>query len=414
MVSPRNDDPSPQPEKLRQISFFIEMPDAVAFPHHADFTFWLPERVPALDGVTVQTTSNSQPRAFQEGRLFVTVKFWQAKAALRLPFTEALWSVIDAVIQGRPETREEPPGIDSYRTVIQTTTLLMDEDGDQAVTTAFDRCLHWIQRLCRAYRIATHQMIEPVSIERLPLAVPFAVTPLGEPYTDLTGIFTLHLNTPDLVPPDPLTSEVQSRVNAVLQRLPTGDPFTFAHEQFEEARRFFYRVGDYGNAVTHAHIAAEILLDGVLMFMLWEEKKSAADAAKVFDSGLAKRVRLDYSPRLGGNWDPTSSGAVGKFDQDLMKLRGRVVHAGYEPSKAETDAALRAYGDLFDFVKDRLIEKRNKYPISVLHIAGQPGLERRGLWKGRIKQFVEDPANHDSKWLVAFSKWRDDANAFRT
>lgn len=397
--------------QLRKVSFFIEMPEAIAMPHDSEFTFWLPDLVPELDNVVITMSENARPISFPEGRLFVYIRFCQVKAQLRLPFTDALWTVVEAATSMPKSEMHDGPMIDSYRTVIHVSTLLINGESEDGIRIAFDRCFERIRQFCRAYRTTSHQLISPVTLSRLPLGLPYAVAKLDERFSGITGWLQLHYFFPDLQPRDPLESDEIERLHVVIERQSMNDPFLSSQWQSDEARRLMNRSGDKSDAVVHAHLAAEIFLDGVLLYMLWETGTSPQEAAKLFDDGLAKRVRRDYAPRLGGNWNP-SSGPMSAFKKDLLHLRGRVVHSGYEPSTEEAETALDAYLQIVEFVKNRLADKRLTYPRTTLMVLGRPGLERMGLWKGWMEAFMSD-ARDEPQWSTSFRDWRDAVDAIR-
>ncbi len=396
---------------LRKIVFIIEMPEPIAMPQLAEFTFWLDERVPELDGVTLSMSPNSKPISFPEGRSFVHLQFWQVTSSLRLPFSDALFKVVEQ-ITGQGEHDAVGPDLESYRTVVESTTLMIGGENENALSAAFDRCLVQLQQLCRAFRSTTHERISRVSVERLPLIIPYSVSNLYDRFQGVTGWFMLHANFPDNIPRDPISDEELNRLHEVLMRQSQADPFLLAQEQSDEARRLLYRAGDYGDAVMHAHLAAEIFLDGVLLYMLWESGATASEVAKLFDDGLAKRVRRDFAPNLGGNWN-TDKGPMASFAANLMKIRGRVVHGGYEPSRGEAETALDTYIQVVDFVKSRLAEKRFTFPRTTLMVLGQPGLERMGLWKGKVTE-VWDRLKDEPSWASSFRDWRDEVDSHRT
>ncbi|MFD3473120.1 hypothetical protein ACFWWM_43800 [Streptomyces sp. NPDC058682] len=128
---------------------------------------------------------------------------------------------------------------------------------------------------------------------------------------------------------DQLTS-----LNAHLQRLWDGSPLEPAMERATDARRAFRRDGDYRNAVVQAAMFAEIVLTSTLSLMLWEEQleaPSVEQAVVVFDfsrgGGLATRVKTEYAPRLGGDWNRTLPGPVHDWTHAVAALRNRVVQA---------------------------------------------------------------------------------------
>jgi len=396
-----------------KITFMIEMPDAIAIPHGSDFTFWLPDNVRALDDVEIRMFPESEPIRFKEGKQFVYFRFWQKVTTLRLPFTDAVWDVV-SVITGNDsrDVANDPPMIEAYRTVVQTSTLISDPNDIGQVSDAFNRCIEWVTKFCRSFSTATGDLIAPITAERLPSLVLYSTADLASSFRELRGL-VLHYNLPDHFPRQILDASEIERIHIILQRQSVLDPFSLAQEHIVEARRFFDRLGDYGDAVIHCQLAAEVFLDGVLMYLLWEDGHSPDEVVSIFERGLASRIRREYSPRLGGNWNTTTHGAVGRFDAHLMKLRGRVVHAGYRPTSEEVLQAFDAYQSIQKFVKDRLAAKRSRYPRSALMVLGKPGFERRGSWNAKMDEFLNETRD-EPDWGSAFRDWREILNSLRS
>src|SRR4030095_14628537 len=98
--------------------------------------------------------------------------------------------------------------------------------------------------------------------------------------------------------------------------------------------------GDMRAATIYAAIAAESLLTEVQLHLMWEEKRTPEEVANSWIESLDTRIRTEFHTRLGGNWDPTASGPIGRWNSSVSALRHRVVHAGYTPSFEEAKDAI--------------------------------------------------------------------------
>ena len=117
------------------------------------------------------------------------------------------------------------------------------------------------------------------------------------------------------------------------------------------------------------------------------------------------RLAREFPSRLKGVWDTKGSGLVAQWFEHSYKLRHRVVHGGYNPSRFEAEQALESVVGLETHLFDRLAERRMDYPRSTLMTLGPPGLKRRNLWSGKIKRFYDGPARDEADWRESFSSW---------
>jgi len=152
-----------------------------------------------------------------------------------------------------------------------------------------------------------------------------------------------------------------------------------------------------------------VLFNTVLLSMAWEEGLSASKAAGWFKENLPKRLRTHYAKRLGGNWDTYSwTAPLGSWYRELYQCRNRVVHTGHLPSMHEAMAAVEARDAAEEYIVSRLADGRNRYPRTVLMVSGIPGLQRRGVYSGRIQQFVEEQAGSEPDWTMALTSFMAD------
>jgi hypothetical protein len=354
-------------ERIRLATFFIPLTEPLALPHAMTIGFeedgesglaegtpgWVVENVPTSPGVSL-------------ARNFVSLRLWHAKSSMvqiREQFAVAA-RVARAVTGGREERAQgDDDGCISTLTVIEAITPVLG--GDTPVEQAFDRCLARVSQLATAYGLASKQSLAPVTRARLPMFVHVAYRWSDSRSFDESDLFTLNYN--DVLRHQPVPVQ-EARVAHFAGELQLGGPLVSYMQVSAEARRFFDREGDARAAVIMAQTACEVLLDGLLSAMLWEEGVSPADAStNYFQVALASRVKKHYSTRLaGGPWTLEGRGPVADWHTQLAALRNRCVHGGYTPSHDEAIKASQAELALLEFVMSRLRAKRAIFPRASL------------------------------------------------
>jgi hypothetical protein len=119
---------------------------------------------------------------------------------------------------------------------------------------------------------------------------------------------------------------------------------------------------------------------------------------------LYKSLIVTTLPQLlGGRWDVKAPGTpVGDYWTKLYLLRNRVVHGGYEPSSEDARQAHEVHGGLREYVKERLWERRRRFPRTLISLVARDEFVRRG-WRDpwldeRVAEMSTEPAPH---WLPA-------------
>jgi hypothetical protein len=400
------------------VVFFFRLPDALPLPDGSTYTFELDDPVPELEGVQLFPVADAEPWAWEGGNNFVSLRFWRT-SAIPIPLAAQFAVVDEALERGLPsEFRPEEPsnreslaaeGLadqDTYSTVVEAVTTMKGESSEQALSDAFDNCLEKAIDIFRACRLIAGTAIHHLSYERLDPIVLYARRSLSGAWDyESLSLLLLHLRAGQLAPPPLGRSEVEG-LNQHIEMLLRDHPLLPYAERRLDARVARYVDGDYGDTIVQVQIAAEILFDAVLQLMLWEEGVDAADAAdSIYGVGLAKRVRTHYHPRLGGDWRTDGSGAIAEWSTAVARLRGRVVHAGYRPSREEAQNALASADRLEAFIRERMARRRNQYPRTALVALGRRGLLAERAWTRRIRDFL-DRADEEPDWLVAFGEWR--------
>ncbi|MFJ8563221.1 hypothetical protein [Streptomyces sp. NPDC093514] len=403
------------------LTFLVALPFPCPLPHGAVITKMLPGTVGGLDGMEMRPSLDGPvlPSAAQ-GRPCVSLKFWQLRE-LQSGGSMHLASLMQvcADITGRPLPEEDlvDGTVDAYRTVVEMVTIQSTErldPQDDVLREMFARCFDVLTDVSSMARLVLPHSNPVAAPEQIAVALWLARTMTGSYAEGAMGVMLL---TPPSSPLGTVLDENElNRLDAYLQRLWDGSPLELAMERATEARRAFRRDGDYRNAVVQAAMFAEIVLTSTLSLMMWEEQleaPSVEQAVAVFDfsrGGLATRVKTEYAPRLGGDWNHTIPGPVHDWTHAVAALRNRVVHRGYRPTYQETEDALAGADALLEFIKARLAQRVARYPRTALLTLGEPGLRRLGGWR-QASAYLEDPQQVPDLWFAEFAAWREAVDA---
>ncbi|MGI8855177.1 MAG: hypothetical protein ACR2JW_05465 [Thermomicrobiales bacterium] len=346
-----------------------------------------------------------------EARAFVSFRFWQyMKQYQPQALTDSVDAVMRAVLPNHLHASSENAGardpVDTYETVVEASTLTEEtKDVGEETEHAFTLLLEHLQQLLRAYQVTAKHHVPILTRHRLQPAVLLATRDaMANTWSDSMSIYITSLFTGEPIAEPPLDSIEMDRLAATLQQFIRRNPVVIVNERMVMARYALNKTGDYAGAVIHAHIAVEVLMDSVLTFALFEEQMKAEDAAVIFSEAAQKRVRTHYGKRLGGDWNPNTSKAIMQWAKVLAPMRNRIVHMGYLPSYEEAHDAIDVVPTIADFVLDRIVQKRVRYPYLALIFLGRSGLEERKAWTRRI---IDLSATLDiPEWLKAYNRWR--------
>jgi hypothetical protein len=342
------------------------------------------------------------------------------KAAFQDPSEEFAWSA--EVTDGARTTNDNATdGVDApvtpplgmageYMTIIEGVTLLNHDDQPDPLSAAFDRVVDAIAEGVRAYRVSSRRPVAPITRERLPFSIYFLLRNVTEPYEWGHSLFMTHLNPPGAIPYQVFTPEQLEQFQRYVELGRRGHPLFPFVERALDAERVLMISGDTANAVILAQVSIEIFLDTVLELLLLDERTDAATAISILDEPLLRKVRRYFPERLGGDWN-SDSGLIGVWRERANALRGRVVHAGYTPSREEAWGAIRACHELESFVRDQIAQKATRYPRAALVVLGQPGLESRAAWGRRIAGLADelgDSLEAHAAWMNQLEDARSD------
>lgn len=397
--------------------FVLLLPDPVPLPHGSTWTHELDLPAPGLEGVARQVTADTPTRE-PAGFNFVSLKFWQVREASAHSYSAAS-RVVDAISSTvRLSDSAGPQTEDAYRTVVEAVTWVEDSSDREEASRALDRCVDELLALHRSYRLGARALVPSLTYERIhPVVMRLGRRPESEDPAEVHGIVILdHTNMP-VAAPEPLKDATREEMALVSPRLSAGDPFMLYMERRLEGMTEGLVNGRHGESVVQTAIAAEILLDAILGLLMWEESEAEqmteADAAAVFSTDLLPRVRSEYHPRLGGQWALGAENLSPWYEQ-LARLRGRVVHAGYRPDAVEAQLARNALVTLESFIGDRLAKNSSAYPKTAWLFLGDAGFAKRGKPKAPRKwaEALGQPiAEAQRAWVHQYVAWREAVNA---
>jgi hypothetical protein len=404
----------------RKVIFFVALPEPLRFPSGFILPFSLPEETSELEDMPMRSTPEGPPSPTEvEGHQFVSLRFWQAPytggrtADVMEALSAVLPQALPPAVHGRTANSQPPPAPESQITIVEMVTLASTDVETDWVTDAFDRCFSCLQDVARAYRIRDN--VRPqLTRERLHPFALWTSQDMSEGAWD-TGlsIFLITFNLPEVADSEPLQTDQSHEFIRFVSELRRGHPAFLCLERMADARTALQRDGDYGEAVVQAAIAVEVLLQSALAVVLWEQGMDPQQAGReVFTKPLARLVRGECAAHLGGGvrWQATSPGPVLDWDQDLARLRHRVVHTGYQPALEEARRALAAAEGMRTFVADRLVANASRSPRAALILVGPDGLERREAWTRRMRTFAEEQAPQEDDWLMSFQAWREEVD----
>ena len=287
-------------------------------------------------------------------------------------------------------------------------------DQDELLA-ALDTALEHVRFVQRAYAKATERPVRLLNRSLLPLVVPTYVGTLDQSGERPHFVDSITWAIDGSAPPsevglsdEELNSEALDNLLHAADYLNALGAFgTYVDLRREAMVQKFFE-GNRRMTVLAAAAAGEVLLETLLLHLLWEEGSRPSDVATLFDPNGSHtlRVRRHLGHRLGGSWDDKGPSAASAYFRNLVHLRHRVVHKGYDPRPQEADAAYSALFDLEGHVGDQLSQgaRLRRYPRTAMSWMGESGLRRRNRFTNFVRGLSEDP--REPNWRDAFARWR--------
>ncbi|MFI9406879.1 hypothetical protein [Nocardia sp. NPDC052316] len=398
------------------------LPDGIPVPDQTTWSFETDELEPLLDDVTFAPVDGMTSLPSDGvGRNFVSLRFWQVEDETEPPFNvdaNHLLKAFSKVHPGMHQTPEPKTKVSTtprYRTAVEAVTFVASNDdlvSDGTKPDPLTRCIDKILDWHRVYRVFAESPTPELTYAQIfPIVLTFRRRPADAIVTP-SGL--IHLSSENIKFGALATDIGNVKLNLLavgLIRLQLGDPVMTFRERVIDARHEMQYKGNHGSAVIQFGISCEVVFDGLLGMLLWENGVNEADAAIIFSSDITPRLRSEYSPRLGGSWN-LQNGPLGDWFEKVATLRNRVVHGGYRPSVQEARNASDSVDALTEFISDRLCEKFRNYPKTAWLFVGLEGFERRNRFSKRVSNWIaEEPPNAVLDWIRDYAEWRERVNA---
>ena len=288
----------------------------------------------------------------------------------------------------------------------------------------FDHALSVLRSYLKAYYVVDRVPIELPSRMNLP---PFVmvhkedILPDGSsiaesPNIEQSVLFLHDQTDPFIYDGEPL--EMDKLASAVHTDITTGAEVINATLDTYREASLAYRRGEILSASILFASSVEVFLDSLLLYLLWEEGRRPEDAFEIMyqtkmcscdDCKAKMTTTLDrvmgglYGTRIGGDWSKNSE--LMKLWREVAELRNKVVHTGVEPDTASVNRIAQIVPQIQTILTDYLVSAIDRYPLAAYFIAGQDGLERRGL-SSSLDDYIPPEELKPVSLSIPFLNWK--------
>lgn len=405
--------------RLQAVTFIIPLPNSIKVPDGYHIDFVQPDNGSdndavkfVTDGISLKIKERIQFHAMPES------------ADMR-PMNISAQAAKD-VLRDRDESNEEPlsplvgNAIVAYVSVIISPRKLAENEYSDM----FDHALGVLRSYLKSYYVVDRVAIELPSRMNLPSVIMIHkedISSDGAPVTDDPSIeqtlLILHTQSdPFIYSGAPL--EMDLLASAVhIDTTAGADVINTTLDTFREAS-LAYRRGEFLSASILFASSIEVFLDSMLLYLLWEEGRRPEEAFEIMyqtkmcsceDCKSKMTTTLDrvvgglYEARIGGDWSKTSE--LMKLWREIAELRNKVVHTGIEPETTAVDRLLEIVPQIQTILTDYLVSAIDKYPLAAYFIAGQDGLERRGL-SSNLNDYIPVDEFKPASLSIPFLNWK--------
>lgn len=276
---------------------------------------------------------------------------------------------------------------------------------ESLLSEAFDAAVRQVRHVQSMYHAITRAPITLLTPELLPPFVPYVIrTPKQIAEREVVEVSLMLANVSAVGGWEPPELD-EERMDALFRAGNRGETMLTYLDLHRQASVALYLQGNTRESVVMIAAAAEAILNIVLCHMQWEEGMTPEASVRSRPDGLLTRVKSMFSPRLGGRWDPTSDGPVGRWAREVAGIRNRVVHTGYTPTREEGQRSMTVVEELLAYIGDRLAygAKLRKYPRTASEVFHKTGLQRRGRFPRWLQELQDDP--DEPLWHATFGAW---------
>lgn len=404
-VPPANDT-----AKLQSIDFFIPLPESIDIANGINFPLI------EYNDLTVQDTISFTRKDGVSLRFNSRIMFHQIPVSKNTNDTIAAFKAFDIFFGETRDDELKLPEDKVQITVVQVSRIIKKQEASQELLSdSFDEAIESLRRYQKAYHFVTKHFLDLVTRQTTSTFIPYSIEDIDEKGEFIEGRKSLQKGIFFTHEPDgagEITNGIgESQLNAIAE-VSSGSLDNLL-DAFSNVRREAVQANRRGNSLVSVlllGIAAETLLDEVLLLLLWEEGVLPSATRSVFrhpDTDTAfKRAESDlYASRLGGNWDTSVKGSsIRKWRYKVLELRNKVAHTGYEPSQIEMKDAIEALTEMLTYIIDLLCKDVTKYPIATTLLAGTDGMNKRGCQEAHTEYTKDLPWPSDLQ--RTFGNWK--------
>lgn len=420
------------PERYLNL-YFVALPESVGIHHNVSLLFTYDERgTPYLrspqinvepsklllqggsrDDVAIRFTHVATSAADSLVRLGAAVSVWafatgDADAVEAVHPSDVFKSYADKFNGTKPVTVAEIAVFDHPVAADEIVEVELEDLSDPLL-----RALDCLQHLIRSYNLAADLPVAVPTYPRLGPKIPWARKRLLEPESEWEKFLSplSHDNLSDR-PAKLLEMKDLAQLMMNVQLLSAADLRTVYQETFLQAASLYEREGSYSDSIIKCAQACEVLFDGILGLLLWEEFGEAPsahgpidEAASTFSDDLRPRLRKAYHPLLGGRWHLDQDGPLADWSELIAEPRNRIVHRGYQPTSTEAASSLEATEALDSYITSLLARRAKRFPRTALMWVGDQGLKDAGAWP-LVRAFAMKGRQAEPPWRDNYASWR--------
>lgn len=403
------------------ITFYIPLPHPVGFPHNSSITFPRPEHIPWLQD-TVKRVSEGDSTSFRNGDAnFVSIMLKRAKEMESSSVNQmaTACSLVDEIIGSDVLLSQvmEKFQIRVASTVMQATTVLIRPSSgshNEAISDALERVFEEATGFLTSYRIETQDLAVDL-LSRIQ-CVPWV--PYIARVSDFQGDDSFRRGIPGLYSVNDGESlrleHFKERddiaffelVAETAYTLHEGNPTITAYHELFRARRSCFLEGDFRSSIVSSFTAIEYFYGAVLNLLHWELNTPRSTVRQMLDTeGFATRLKTQYHPLLGGNWNPDKPTSITAQVNKVARTRGRVIQAGYQPDEHEARRTLAESQRLISLLKNRVFTQIHRFGRTNFVVFGARNLKHRGGWTRRMRELIGDEVEARQSFLASFRSW---------
>lgn len=389
------------------------------------FLIPLPDPVGLENGRVIRTIEHLEPvvdGAFSqnEDRIIASICIHQVESEFHE--VNASYDYFDLAEKVWPSTSEPDEtnkqygleGLTFTRTVAEVAITPLDEalrnhfnlDERDDLYHQFEIALNSVNSLLEEYRLIAKIPIRLATLELLPPFIPQAFGDVRLDSSRKPENFSLRmylLSPHKLLVPEELTSEQSARLSSNLALSSQPHPLR-RYASIRNDAAIAQRVhGDQRMAIILIATACEILINSVLQSVMWETDKALNSSAKNFHRQVPASKRIQkFSGYFGASWGLKTTPELIRWDEDIARVRNRVVHTGSHPEKNEVDRASAAMDGLLKLFKMRLENHVQQYPRTLSWLVGD---QVQKLSPQSVQVILDARNRNEPNWVNLIENW---------